>query len=133
MARQVRERQAAPDRADEVKTAATAAAIAADGALALLPGKVIFRSLRGHEAVNRSRAAGQARSGPPPSGVRASARSDAARRIRVDLVAAGDPRDAVAGGQQQVEERGREPQRALDPAPARELAGGAEGHRADRL
>jgi len=53
---------------------------------------------------------------------------DPARRLGVDLVAPGHPRDPVAGVQEQVECGGREPDRELDPPPEGELAGSEMRH-----
>ena len=56
------------------------------------------------------------------------AAADPARRLGVDLVAAGHARDALAEEQDEVERRRRENDQALDPAPQGELASGAMRH-----
>jgi hypothetical protein len=50
------------------------------------------------------------------------------RRVRGDLVAPGDPGHAVAREQQQVQERRRDADQALDLPPARQLSWGPVGH-----
>jgi hypothetical protein len=51
----------------------------------------------------------------------------AARGLRINLVAAGDARKAIARGEQQVEARSRHADPPLDPAAIGELALAAEG------
>ena len=81
-------------------TAEMAAAIAARGPLPRLPAEhVVGRGLGHGQPVVRS--------GGPPIGVRAGfGEHRAARGLGVDLVAPGDPRQPVAGEEQEVE-RGR--------------------------
>jgi hypothetical protein len=50
------------------------------------------------------------------------------RRIRVDLVAPGHAGDALAGEQQEVEERRGGADQTLDPAPPGELGSGTVRH-----
>ena len=54
--------------------------------------------------------------------------AEAAGRVGIDLVAAGHPRDLLAGEQDDVERRRREADERLDPAPHRELRRGAVRH-----
>jgi hypothetical protein len=53
---------------------------------------------------------------------------DPARRLGVDLVAAGDARNLLAREEHEVERRGGEADQRLDPPLEGELAGGAVGH-----
>jgi len=48
--------------------------------------------------------------------------AEAARGIRLDLVASGHARDLLAGEQDNVQDRCEEPDQSLDPAPGGELA-----------
>ena len=57
-------------------------------------------------------------------------RRPSARRLGVDVVAPGDARDAVAGEEDEVEQRRGEPDHGLDAAAARELGGSAVRHSA---
>jgi hypothetical protein len=54
--------------------------------------------------------------------------SEPARRIRVDLVAPRHARDLLAGEQDDVQDRGRQPDQTFDPALQSELSGSAMRH-----
>jgi hypothetical protein len=54
--------------------------------------------------------------------------AEPAGRIRVDLVAPGHARDLLAGEQDDVKDRGRQPDQAFDPALQSKLTGSAMCH-----
>ena len=66
--------------------------------------------------------------GRPGEGRADLAVADPARRLGIDLVAAGHARHLLAGGEDEVERRRREPDQCLDPALESELGRGAVRH-----